>query len=484
MRTETAAASPPNTRRARRCFLTAVAIPALVVAGPSPSTVVAHDVAAPLTLAALLSDARAHSPELRRVDLLVAESESVLDAARAERMPSVTASVDYSYLTNPMDAVVLRAGELGAYTIPGVTINLPPEDLELLPAMEPTIFRLRLSVQQPLFTWGKIDTGIRLAEQLTQVRGHEQQQRIREMEAQVRARFYVTAQLNRMMETVAEQVSRAEELVRIARVGLSSGVAVRTDVLRAEVGLREATIGRRQLAYERDLQLITLATATGRDDLAADAFTAHPPEAWSSVPIPPVAPLAERAKENSPGLSALSAALRAAELQAELNRLGASGRPDLGLVLQFSMEGSRLPLLQRDWFGQDESGIVAGIGLESTLYDGGRRAATADRSEVGAAQAAADYQSAARMLERTVAETVLAIEYNRARMRYLDVVAATRTRELEVARATWEAGAADRQAVIQAELALYAAYLERQTEELELINNVIVLESVVGEPIF
>lgn len=472
--------------RSGRCSRTAV-IGAVVVVLTAAGNV-AYAEPEPIELEVLLSAAASSSAELREVELRKAESRLLVDAARAERLPTVGSLVDISYLTNPMNPIELRAGELGTYEIPGVTVELPPEDLELFPGMEPTLFRLQLSVEQPLYTWGKIDTGIALAESLVGIRELEYQQSVEEVSADVRTRFFAVAQLNRMIDTVSEQVKLAGQLVEVARTALETGVAVRSDVLRARVGLQEAIIGRRQLAYERDRQLVALAAATGLDELldesAAARFTAEPSAAWELDPLPSVASLQERAHQESPGLAALSSAHAAAGLQEQLDQITASARPDIGLALNFSLEGSRVPLLQRDWFGQDESGLVASLGVQATLYDGGRRRVTAQQSGLAADQAALYYDVALQEIDRTIAETLLSIEYIRARLRYLDVVAEKDADDLRIARATWEAGIGDRATVLKAELTQLATQLERQSRELDIIKDVLLLEALIGGPVF
>lgn len=471
---------PRSLRRVRAVVVAAV----LVAIGASPKAAGAE----PIDLQQLLTAARSASADLRAVELSRAETRLLVEAARAERLPTVDAVADFSYLTNPMEPIELRAGELGTYDVPGLTVELPPEDTELFPGMEPTVFRLQLSVEQPLYTWGKIDTGIALAESLVGIRDLEFQQSVEDVSADVRTRFFAVAQLNRMIDTVSTQVTLAEELVQVAQTGLEAGVAVRSDVLVAEVGLREAMIGRRQLLYERDRQLIALAAATGLDELreasAAARFTAEPSAAWELDALPSVAELQRRAHETSAGLAALASARAAAGLQERLDQITATARPDIGVALNFSLEGSRVPLLQRDWFGQDEPGLIASLGVQATVYDGGRRGVIARQSGLAVDEASLDYDQALAQVDRAIAETVLSIDYVRARLRYLKVVAEKDADDLRIARATWEAGIADRGTVIRAQVTLLATELERQRRQLDLIKDVLLLEAVIGGPLF
>lgn len=462
--------------RTRAAFALALAVAA--------SSFAQSDGATHVSIQELLEAADANSSSIHRVRLSVRESQDGVESARAERRPEIRASADVSYLTNPMDPISLRSGELGTYQIPGFSIELPPEDYELFPGMEPTLIRLGVELEQPLFTWGKICTGVALAEQVVQLRGHELAQTKVEVHGEVRTRYHAIAQLTRMIGTVGEQVELAEELVRHARAAASSGIAVRTDLISAEIGLQEAQIGLRQLRYERDLQLVHLRSLTGRDELGVEQIVAEIPEQWEQQPLFPTEILTRRAREASAALDALEVAQTVAQLNAEIARLTASARPDLGLVLQLSFEGPRVPLLEPDWYGQNELGLVASLGVQTTVFDGGRSASSASVAQRGAERAILDAEIARRELERQVAETALAVEFNRARIAYLDQVASNRARERDVERAKWEAGAVDRGAVVRADLALLSVRLERQTEALELAQNIVLLESAVGSPLF
>jgi outer membrane protein len=111
-----------------------------------------------LTVDQLISQSLEQNQQLQRQLGEIRFANAQLEAAYAERLPTLNFSLKSSYLTAPQDAVIVEAGSLA--TVP---VAIPDVDLELFAAGENTYFQLKTEISQPIFTWGKINRGIDLA---------------------------------------------------------------------------------------------------------------------------------------------------------------------------------------------------------------------------------------------------------------------------------------------------------------------------------
>ena len=116
-----------------------------------------------LTREALVKSAMENNPELLQLGVEKEQTRIDLKSAKARRFPDIGAEIRLSHLANPMEPISVTAGEYGSYEIPGEgEVLIPPEDLEVFEGMEPMLYEFILTLEQPIFTWGKIRNSIEL----------------------------------------------------------------------------------------------------------------------------------------------------------------------------------------------------------------------------------------------------------------------------------------------------------------------------------
>lgn len=287
-------------------------------------------------------------------------------------------------------------------------------DLGALNRPDPlTNWQTRVTVEQPLWTGGRLAAAERLASArhdaaLAGVDAGRDAVRAAVVDAWSGAIL-----ARRQVEVTLEALATAEAHARVTRDLFDAGLVVESDVLRTEVRLREV----REMTTRAETAVATsnagLAAVLGRSpDLAIPDALPDPPEA----PEDPDS-LVERARTAHSEVRAAALEAEAAARAVDLVRAG--NRPTVGL--QGAVEAN-----DRDPLGTEGTNWTAGVGLRWTLFEGPRRrarkeAAEADlaaararlrsleaRSAVDVLRAWADLRSARSLLEETDASIGLA----------------------------------------------------------------------------
>ncbi|HEY9090198.1 TolC family outer membrane protein [Parasphingorhabdus sp.] len=282
------------------------------------------------------------------------------------------------------DAADARIKEARGHGLPSVTLSgtigygrLDPQGYFGLPASNVTPRAAQLTIEQPLFTGGRVSAGVAQAKAGSEAaRAGETMTRSQIVVATVQA--YGNVLTTRRMVTLYEQMTRQmEQIHRAARLRFEAGESPSTDVSQAAARLAEA-----QAALEAGRGLAVSADARFTN------LTGLSPQDLQPVPENPAIPQSldealNIARANNPALAQAEAALDAARAGARGAR--AERLPTVGAFA----EGSTI----RDQFFPDyrADGATVGVRARWQLFSGGRVAAkiTESDSAVRAADARA-----------------------------------------------------------------------------------------------
>jgi outer membrane protein TolC len=329
--------------------------------------------AVPFTLEEATAAARSGASSVQRRRAELDKAVAALDEAHARFRPKVDLQASASYLTNPPEGITVARGQFGLAPSPNspAPAPLPATDFVLVPDSESTYFKLTATLTQPVFTWGKLRAGVRVAESGRDIAASTLREAENEAVLNVR-RAYFGAVLGRdsaaalreaealLATAVADQEHSLEvgaattENVLDARARLAR---VRTQRIQAEEAERSAQAG---LSYLLDQEVANLVlTSTFRTDL------------------PPLdtALIAEQAVANSTDLSTLDARLRQAAEAVAVQKASGPLRPDLALTLTLDITGQRIPFMDANWSDTWDAGLVITLGAKMPVYDFGQNAA-------------------------------------------------------------------------------------------------------------
>lgn len=446
-----AAAQTPTTDRFAADFAAEVAAfkaladfstPSPPTPAPAAAPVAAMDAAAPAapadggapySLPELLAMGAARNASVRAAAEGAAAALAQLKAARARRLPTLSTDVSGTWIGNPVGPVSLTAGELG--TIGGVLI--PPEDMLLYQGMESTLYRFSVAAEVPIFTWGKISLGIDLAQAGLEAAELQRRKSAHEMGVKIRGLCESLAYLREACRVLELQTRIGRRLVELAEANFAAGFLTAADLLGVRIRLKETDLATAHAEESRDRLLSELASLVGLPELGLDQLELKAPVAglprWSADQASTLI------SEGSYDLAALAMLVESKRKAHALARAEARGLPDIGLRLEASYGGSRFPLLEKDWFGQDDYSLNLSLGTSTAALGNAVKAGEAAKAAAEIEEALAKQEEGARSVRGFVRETYLAADLDRAKIEYaalrLDAAAADLAQRQVVLRA-------------------------------------------------
>lgn len=284
---------------------------------------------------------------LRTAALEVAIAEAQWAQARGAKSPQVGLQASYTYLQQP--------GQTLSFPNPfgpqpsTITVTLPPP--------EPNVLSLRLLTQLPLYTGGRLEAQIALAE--ANVRGARAvlERTRQQVVLQVQQAYLAVLLAQETVQAARRALEQAQEARRVAEARFRAGTSPRFDVLQADVAVANAQQG--LVRAEAGLQ-----NAQAQLNALLNLPLGTPLELTDTLAVRPVGgTLPEgiaQALERRPELVELRARMDAARAAIDLARSG--GQPNLALAANMDLTGP-LNTLRTTW------SVTLAVTLQ--LYDGG-----------------------------------------------------------------------------------------------------------------
>ena len=436
--------------RVKAVWATLISVTVLVVGAPG----VAQET---LTLEDAVARALAYSARLAELEARQAGAAAAELARGAADMPVLSVQAAY-----------LRTNHVTPYAL----IPLPGQPLRVLYPDVPDNYRTRLDLQWPIYSGGRVEALERAARAEKDAIAGDMSATRADLRLEVTRAFWALVTARETEQVVKRAVERMDAHVGDLRARLDQGLILPNDVTSAE-----AQRSRQQLlAIEaRNTRLVSEADLRRLTGLSGPLVPAPPPPGVRLGSDPGqtgVRPGSDRGQtrvevRSDPGLTpsaggrpereALEKRVDAAEAREEAAR--SAGKPQVGILAGFDYARPNPRIFPRtdQW---DDSWDV-GVNFTWALWDGGRR--KADMAEAAAATRALqtritefDRQTAFEIEQRE-----LELESARAAITTADdgVRSATETRRVLGER--YSAGVATNTEVLDAELALLQAELDR-----------------------
>ncbi len=286
---------------------------------------------------------------LRAAAFDVAVAEAQLAQARGAKSPQATVSASYTRFGD-------RPGQ--TLTIPNPFGATPPEITFTLPPLDPNQLLARLTLQFPLYTGGRLESQIAMAE--ANLRGAQA------VFERTKEQTLFTARSNYLQILLAQENAaaalrardQAQENLRVAQARLQAGAAPQFDVLQAEVAVAgaEQSIVRAETGVQSARTELTAALNV-QLDLPLDLTDTLAPQPVSGTLADAIA----QATRDRPDLIEVRSRLQAARAGIELAASG--GRPSLTVSAGYDVSGNATSSLTGAWF------VTLGVTL--LIFDGG-----------------------------------------------------------------------------------------------------------------
>ncbi|MFW6368533.1 MAG: TolC family protein [Spirochaetota bacterium] len=319
------------------------------------------------------------SGDIERAEIALEQARADTDIARSRRFPNVSGGVSGSYLFSPPEGEGIERGELGtAPTTPGeLPVPIPETDVDIIPDTESTFYSVSASLEQALYTWGKVREGIEAAE-------HERRAVAAELESErvsVADRVneaYFSAKLSRQTQTaLSDAENTINQVVDDREEALEAGTRTRESVL--EMRSQAARVRRQRISAEQSERSarralgILLDADVSDAELTSDYRDSADPESESA--------LMDAAMDYSPDLQALENRRWAAESALHIEERRSRLRyPDIALLLDFEVSGQQAPF-RTNAADRWEMDLTLTLAVEFAIFDGGEQAARIRKAE-------------------------------------------------------------------------------------------------------
>ena len=388
-----------------------------------------------ITLDTAITRALQHSARLAELEARRSGAEAAESGAAAARQPIVSLVGGYTR-TNHVD-------EFG--------IALPGQPLRLIYPDVPDNVRSRLDLQWPIYTGGATQALERAAGAEKQALGHDLEAARADLRLDVTRAFWAAATAREAERVLERALQRMDVQLRDLKARLEQGLIPPNDVTAAE-----AQRSRQQL----------LAIEARNNRLVADADLQR--LVGSPTPLVPAEPLAASAPTQVAELLGPTPALRpehrAQEQRVEAAKaresaVAAAARPSVAAVAGFDYARPNPRIFPRAARWEDSWDV--GVNVSWTLWDGGRRGA--QQAEAASATRAAEARrlELERLIGFELQQRSFEVDSSRAAIGAAAEAVRSAAETLRVVNERYKAGVATSTEILDAEVALLQAELER-----------------------
>lgn len=443
---EKAAAAPAAEAEKAAATPAATTPAATVPAANSPSTSAAEKAAGPTataqtatagrsayTLADLEAQALRTSPLIRSAQASRRSAEADLQSAKAQRLPTFALDTSATYLGNPLGPIVIKKGELGSFNNPqdpnGSTILVPPLDTTIYKGMEASLYQFKISSDLPLFTWGKIATGIEAALSALGAARIKEAQAAHELRYRLQGTWEALAYVVRTEAVLGLQKQAGDRLVELARESYRSGFITKSELLKTEIKIKEIEVGEAMAVEKRNRLLSDLSYLTGLKNLALSdlSLSAEP----ASRPRQSLQEALDLMPRYNYDLAYGRAMLEAQESMQRLAEIQGRGLPDIGLHLEASYGGSRFPFFETDWYGKDDYQFTLSLGTKGNLFGNPVKTGEALKAKAQTEDTIAQLTQGERNLASFIREQYLTLDLQKSKLEYAQLKLGVLQEELE-----------------------------------------------------
>lgn len=421
----------------------------------------------------LASSLRLNNTKLQAAYQDVVQAKLDTKDAKANYHPTIDLTVSGSYIINPIGPITVNASELG----------LPYNQyITLYKGMENTLYQTSLSLQQPIFTWGKISNGVKALKEVESVRSLQLTDTENQLNAELKSRLSAIYYMDDIISLLNEQKSYADRLVELAHAAQEQGIMLAQEVKENEINALQVDVTLSEINAQYSSNLTALRTMTGLLDLTREDISYIPDEEsfYSLAKEDRNALIKSATSQSQPTLQMLSHMQSAMEYSEKVSKASVYWKPDFALQVSASYGGSRLPLVETDWYRQDDYNGMVTVAFKTTVWDGGKALNNIKRSESNVANAIISRDEAINTIITTLSEQFANQDMAIAKISYLDLKEETLVSKVEQKILLQSYGNASEADVLNAKIELTTCRLERLQEKLKLAQASYLIEYLTG----
>lgn len=417
---------------------------------------------------------------LNNPDLLLAQEEykqSLYDLkdARSSISPTINFQASGTYMLNaPIGSISINTDDLlNQIQWPnGFKPAATGQYIKLYDGMEPFNYNFGLSLSQPVFTWGKITNAIKLYSEVSKIQELKYQNQKDQLEAELETRLSALFYLSSIKDILIEEKEYADRLVSYSEDAESNGMLLHQDVVDAKIQAKEIDMAIQDINQQISNQLIELSRETGIDNLK-----------WESINYSLDEKLIPQTFEKDRDLlmeKALSGDNNNIKMVMQLKTVNdlatkiAKGsmyyKPDIGLQMSASYGGSRVPLFEPNWLRKDDYTVNISIGVQTTIWDGGKKLNDVARKTSQALTSQINVDSAKSTIRKTISEQWNTADVSKIKVEYQELKIETALSKIEQANTLYMNGYGSESDVLSAKIVWCNERIAKVQQELALVT--------------
>jgi outer membrane protein TolC len=437
--------------------------------------------APPYTVEELAAAAVQNNRDLRQLAVEEEMTSVDLRSAKAARFPTVDGQIRLSHIANPIDPISVTAGQFGSYPIAGQEdVLLPPEDIRIYEGMEAAMYEFIVSVEQPVFTWGKIRNSISLYRQVLATRRLSIEKKRQELQTTLRIYVYSLYFIREMEELLAWQRELADRLVYISEQAYDNGFILYSDLLEARIQAQKINLADNQLRQQKEQVLLDIKHTTLLQDISYAAID------FSDIDInendyilPDKEALLGRAYTANTDLKLLGALKNVADYKLDIAEGKSYLKPDIGLRFELSYGGPRFPFIEPDWYGQDDYNLISTLAFTATFFDGGKLKSEIMMKETEVKASHYSLEQGKQQIEKFISETLLNLDLHRSNIEYYRLKIDNAREQAAMEKTRYDAGSGQEADYLQAVIEEYSDRVTLQQEKIQFFTSYFTLLNVV-----
>ena len=397
--------------------------------------------------------------------------QSLIDVknAKAGLGPTVDLTVSGTYFLNPpIDSIVLNVDDiLNAISWPdSYSPNSTGQYLTLYDGMENTFYSFQLEVTQPIYTWGKIKTAIKLYEKISEVKLLQISSKEKQLQTELNTRIISLFYLLQIDNLLKVQNKNASRLVQISEDAKKNGLLLEQDVLEAKINAQQINILQQEIKEQFFNLLLSIQKMTGNQNLVLEEINFSPDEnIFYDFAKRDRNQLLENALDTSQeSFTILENLKQISEYSTQIAQASVYWKPDFALKMSLGYGGSRFPFVEKDWFRQDDYTTNFTLALKTTVWDGGKKLNEIKRNQSKEETASINYEDAELSIKQKLQEQFNIIDLALSKIEYQQLKIQTLDSKIQQQEQLFNSGYGSEQDLLQAKI-------DRTTAEIELVQN-------------
>lgn len=397
--------------------------------------------------------------------------QSLIDVknAKAGLGPTIDLTVSGTYFLNPpIDSIVLNVDDiLNSISWPeSYSPTQTGQYITLFDGMENTFYSFQLDVTQPIYTWGKLKTAIKLYEKVSEIKLLQISSKEKQLQTELNTRIVSLFYLLQIENLLKTQDELANKLVKISEDAQKNGLLLNQDVLEAKINAQQINIVQQEIKEQFFNLLLSIQKMTGNQNLSLEDINFIPDEnKFYEFANQDRKELLEKALDTKQETFTILKNLeQISQFSTQIAQASVYWKPDFALKMSLGYGGSRFPFIEKDWFRQDDYTTNFTVALKTTVWDGGKKLNEIKKNQSKEETANINYTDAELSIKQKLQEQFNIIDLALSKIEYQKLKIETLDSKIKQQEQLFNSGYGSEKDLLQAKI-------DRNTAEIELVQN-------------